>query len=133
MDIVALPEDFDQIAVVVDWLDACRKRDLEALLNLYAPDASVDCQCDGGNSYAGRTAVEAYWRPRLDALAPTAFGLEEITPTSEGVALEYLNHDGKPARIFFVFNPDGKILHTHCVLSSPTPRPDISGGQDPAG
>ena len=31
-----LPEDFDQIAVVVDWLDACRKRDLALLMDGYA-------------------------------------------------------------------------------------------------
>ena len=40
-------EDFDQIAIVVDWLDACRKRDLPALLDLYAEDASLECACDG--------------------------------------------------------------------------------------
>ena len=32
-------------------------------------------------------------------LVPTAFGLEEITPTAEGVVLDYLSHEGKPVRI----------------------------------
>jgi hypothetical protein len=36
-----MPKDFDAIAVVVDWLDACRKRDLGALLDLYADDAGL--------------------------------------------------------------------------------------------
>jgi hypothetical protein len=29
------PHDFDPLAVVVDWLDACRSRDLNAVLELY--------------------------------------------------------------------------------------------------
>ena len=40
-----LAEDFDQVALVVDWLDACRNRDLAALLDLYADDAMFECGC----------------------------------------------------------------------------------------
>src|SRR5262245_48470113 len=72
-------KDFDPIAVVVDWLDACRKRDLAALLELYAGEASLECGCEG-IAIRGRQALEGYWRPRLDVFAPTAFGLEEIEP-----------------------------------------------------
>ncbi len=59
-----MPKDFDAIAIVVDWLDACRKRDLAALLDLYADDASLECVCDGNAVLCGRAALEAYWRPR---------------------------------------------------------------------
>ena len=40
-----LADDFDQVALVVDWLDACRNRDLAALLDLYADDATFECGC----------------------------------------------------------------------------------------
>lgn len=130
--VMTLPEDFDQIAIVVDWLDACRTRDVEALLQLYTEDASLECQCNGTSLYAGRTALEAYWRSRLAAFSPTAFGLEEITPTSEGVALDYLNDEGKPVRIFFIFAADGKILQTHCAPASPSLQQDITTFQDSA-
>jgi ketosteroid isomerase-like protein len=109
-----MPEDFDQIAIVVDWLDACRKRDLAALLDLYAEDASLECACDGVALIQGRPALEAYWRPRLDGFAPTAFGLEEITPGPDGVVLDYSSFEGKPVRITFTFSPAGKILQTTC-------------------
>jgi ketosteroid isomerase-like protein len=109
-----LPEDFDQIAIVVDWLDACRKRDLAALLDLYADDASLECVCDGAALLQGRAALEAYWRPRLDTFPPSAFGLEEITPTANGVVLDYSGVDSEPVRISFSFAPDGKILQTIC-------------------
>ena len=108
-------DDFDQIALVVDWLDACRNRDLATLLDLYADDATVECRCVGIKIREGRAGLESYWKPRLDTPAPTAFGLEEITPTAEGVVLDYLSHEGKPVRIVFSFTRDGKIQATHCL------------------
>ena len=113
--IVELADDFDQIALVVDWLDACRNRDLTTLLDLYADDATLECRCGEAKVSEGRAELESYWRPRLDALAPTAFGLEEITPTAEGVVLDYLSHEGKPVRIAFTFSRDAKIQRTACA------------------
>jgi hypothetical protein len=115
-----LSKDFDQIAVVVDWLDACRARDLEALLDLYAQDASFECVCNDRKIFQGRADLASYWRPRLGDFSPTAFELDEITPDAEGVVLEYISFEGKPVRIYFAFDGDGKILHTRC---EPSPRP----------
>jgi ketosteroid isomerase-like protein len=109
-----MPEDFDQVAIVVDWLDACRRRDLAALLDLYADDASIECACDGRAVLNGRTALAAYWQPRLQSMVPTAFGLEEITPSADGVVLDYSSFEGKPVRIFFAFSTAGKIRQTIC-------------------
>src|SRR6187431_1941497 len=52
--IADLADDFDQIALVVDWLDACRNRDLATLLDLYADDATFECRCGGGKVSKGR-------------------------------------------------------------------------------
>ena len=82
--IVELTDDFDQIALVVDWLDACRNRDLATLLDLYADDATLECRCGEAKVSEGRAELESYWRPRLDARAPTAFGLEEIIADRRG-------------------------------------------------
>jgi ketosteroid isomerase-like protein len=109
-----LPDNFDQVAIVIDWLDACRRRDLVALLDLYAQDASLLCECERRKSYRGRSELEAYWRSRFDGNAPNAFELEEIAPASGGVELDYLSHEGKPVRIVFAFTADGKILQTYC-------------------
>jgi hypothetical protein len=125
-----MPEDFDQIAIVVDWLDACRERDLAGLMDLYADDASLECACEGTALIHGRAALEAYWRPRLEAFAPTAFGLEEITPVADGVVLDYSSFEGKPVRISFTFSPAGKIQHTSCGPVSPVPaNPENPAGQ----
>ncbi len=111
---VALPKDFDRVAVVVDWLDACRSRDLNTLLDLYAADARLECNCDSVKVHHGRAELDAYWRPRLDSQAPVAFGLEEITPGPDGVVLDYLSYEGKPVRIHFSFDQSGKIMQTRC-------------------
>lgn len=124
--------DFDQIAVVVDWLDACRRRDLAALLDLYADDASLECRCDGMQLVHSRAALKAYWQARFDAFSPSAFGLEEITPTADGVMLDYSGHDGGPVRMVFAFTVDGKIRHTHCGPSIATAAGDGTGAQPPA-
>ena len=124
MDIVNLPNDVDQVAVVVDWLDACRRHDLGPLLDLYAFDASLECECDGEGTCAGRAALEAYWRPRLGAFSPDAFGLQEIAPSADGVVLDYLNCEGKPVRIVFTFDAAGKILQTRCGPLAPASAPD---------
>lgn len=130
---LALPRDFDQIAVVVDWLDACRRRDLDALLELYSPEASLECRCGGATVSEGRASLAAYWRPRLDGLAPNAFGLEEIEPTSDGVQLDYVNHEGVPVRMVFTFTGDGKVLRTRCAPAARTKRQDALNLQGQAG
>jgi SnoaL-like domain len=128
-----MPEDFDRIAIVVDWLDACRKRDLVALLDLYAADANLQCTCDGNTFLQGRAALEAYWRPRFEAFPPAAFGLEEITPTTEGVVLDYSGLDGKPVRISFAFGPGGKILQTICSPAATISKEGLASPETPAG
>ena len=122
-----LADDFDQVALVVDWLDACRNRDLAALLDLYADDAKLECQCGEAEVSQGRAELESYWRPRLKVLAPTAFGLEEITPAAGSVVLDYLSYEGKPVRIAFSFTRDGKIQRTSCAPTGQMPREPAAG------
>jgi ketosteroid isomerase-like protein len=124
--IVQLTDDFDQIAVVVDWLDACRNRDLAALLELYADDATLECRCDGVKVSEGRAELESYWRPRLDVRAPNAFGLEEISPTADGVVLDYLSHEGKPVRMAFTFSLDARIQRTACAPAGQASRQEVA-------
>ena len=131
--LVELADDFDQIALVVDWLDACRNRDLTTLLDLYADDATLECRCGGVKVCKGRAALETYWRPRLEALAPNAFELEEITPTMEGVVLDHLSHEGKPVRIAFTFSHHARIQRTACGPAGQPLLQETAGIADQAG
>jgi ketosteroid isomerase-like protein len=111
-------DDFDKMAMVVDWLDACRSKNLATLLDFYADDAGLDCACERAG-ISGRSALAAYWRPKLSGASADAFTLEEITPHGEGVALDCLDFASKPVRIVFDFDAHGKISHMHC---KPAPR-----------
>jgi ketosteroid isomerase-like protein len=107
-------DESDPVATVVDWLDACRSRRIQALLELYDDGATLECACDGQQSLTGRAALEAYWRSRLAAPSPGSFAMDDVAADTEGVILDCRNQDGKPVRIHFRFNGTGKILHTRC-------------------
>jgi hypothetical protein len=118
-------DDFDQMGVVVDWLDACRSGDLTALLDLYADDAQLECECNGTRLCRGRDELEAYWGPRLDTFASAGFGLDEIGPAPGGVELEYSVAGSLRIRALFGFSADGKIFRTRCEPARQNP-PDCA-------
>ena len=104
---------FNPLAVVVDWLDAGRAGDLDALLDLYDERATFECDCERV-VLAGRQALSAYWAPKLGCLSESAFSLNNIILTTDGVQADYQSYEGKPVRIRFRFTPSGKIDHTSC-------------------
>jgi ketosteroid isomerase-like protein len=114
--------DFDQMGIVVDWVDACRKGDLATLLDLYADDAQLECTCDGTRRYRGRHELETYWGPRLSTFSSAGFGLEEIHPVPHGIDLEYSIAGSLRIRISFRFSPEGKIRRTLCEPARQNPH-----------
>jgi hypothetical protein len=108
-------DEFDPVAVTIDWLDACRSRDLDRLLDLYDERATLECNCEGV-VLTGRQSLSAYWQLKLESKPPAAFALGDVTPTGDGVQVDYQNCEGKPVRIHFHFTPSGKIAHTSCGL-----------------
>lgn len=105
-------ERFDAIGIIVDWIDACKQRRLEALLDLYDAEATVKC-CEGGN-FTGRSGMERYWQPRLARAGRDAFAIDALMPEEDGVSLDYRDYDGRPMRMHFRFTPVGKIRLTAC-------------------
>jgi hypothetical protein len=109
------PDKFDPLALVVDWLDFCRSGQLEALLDLYDAQATLECMCEPV-TLAGRESIAAYWAPKLERRIVSAFTLDDMILTDCGVLVDYRGYDGKAVRIHFHFSPSGKILHTSCGL-----------------
>jgi hypothetical protein len=103
---------YDPIGVVVDWIDACKHRRLDDLLNLYDPEAIVDC-CEGG-SFRGRSEIERYWRPRLARAPAHAFEIGAIKTQPAGVTLDNSGYNGLPVGTQFRFTESGKISLTAC-------------------
>jgi len=106
-----MSDGFDAMAVAVDWLDACRAAKVDALLDLYDDEASVECACGGQKIIVGRAALRQYWARRL--AEQSSIELDDIAPTSDGVALAYQSSEGL-VRVNFFFNAAGKIARTHC-------------------
>ncbi len=115
---VVLPDDFDKVAIVVDWLDACRGGNLDMLLDLYADDASLESAHEGV-AVSGRSQLAAYWAPKLAALSPGAFALEQIAPVADGVMLDHADADGRLVRTTFSFNAEGGISRSRSEPLSP--------------
>ncbi len=107
------PDKFDPLAVVVDWLDACRLGKLDALLDLYDERATLECNCERV-SLTGREAIAAYWVPKLERRIHSTFRLDDMILTDPGVLVDYRGYDGKAVQIHFHFSPSGKILYTSC-------------------
>jgi hypothetical protein len=59
-------DQFDPLALVVDWLDACRLGELNALLDLYDERATLECDCECV-CLTGRKSIAAYWAPKLES------------------------------------------------------------------
>lgn len=105
---------FDAVGVIVDWIDACKKRRLSDLVKLYDDSATVDCQGEG--RFEGRTALRRYLRAKLQNQKPGAFAIDALVPEAAGVCLHYRDCDGQAVRTHFRFSPAGKIVHTASTL-----------------
>jgi hypothetical protein len=106
-----LPSDFDNVAIVVDWLDACRSGNLDALLDLYAGNASLESAHEGV-AITGRAQLAGYWAAKLSAVSSGAFALDQIMPVTDGVVLDHSDTDGRAVRTAFNFDAAGKIARS---------------------
>ncbi|MGV7219817.1 YybH family protein [Bradyrhizobium sp. UFLA05-112] len=104
-------DEFDPLAAVVDWLDACRRGDLNALLDLYDERAVMECGCEGV-TLTGRNSIAAYWAPKLESRC--SFNLDDVVLTGHGVQIDYQSYEGKPVRFYFRFDRSNKIIYTSC-------------------
>jgi ketosteroid isomerase-like protein len=102
---------FDGMAIAIDWLDAYRAAKLDKILDLYDDEASLECGCGGQKILFGKAALREYWIKRF-AEQP-AIELEDIQPTTDGIALAYQTSEGL-VRVVFSFDAAGKIGRTLC-------------------
>jgi hypothetical protein len=105
--------DADSLAVVVDWLDACRTRDLLTLLELYYPNATLECDCERV-SIRGLDQIASYWRPKLFRPSRSAFKLIQIAPLGQEVSLDYMGHQGIQIETIMSISAEGQITRTMC-------------------
>jgi ketosteroid isomerase-like protein len=115
----------DTMALAVDWLDAYRSAQLDALLNLYNDEASLECGCGGQKILLGKAALKQYWIQRF--AEKSALELEDLQPEGDNVALAFYTSEGL-VRAVLSFNDLGKITRSRCgppaeiQAFSPPPR-----------
>jgi hypothetical protein len=102
---------FDPMAAAVDWLDAYRAGDIEALLCMYADDAEVHCGCGGIKSIAGKDALRAYWVIRLREYP--ASNLDNLEPSEGGTVISYVTGRGL-VKAILAFDTAGQIIEVKC-------------------
>ncbi|WP_245285160.1 nuclear transport factor 2 family protein [Bradyrhizobium sp. WSM3983] len=102
---------FDPMAAAVDWLDAYRAGDIEAILEMYAENVVVQCSCSGVKTLTGREALRAYWVERLREHPAT--GLDDLQPSHDGAVISYVTRTGVVSAVL-VFDRAGKIKTLNC-------------------
>lgn len=103
---------FDPMAAAIDWLDAYRAGDIEAILDMYAEDAVVHCGCGGVKTITSREALRAYWIDRLRK--HPAGKLYDLNPShNDGTTISYITNTGVMSAVF-AFDAAGRIKELNC-------------------
>ncbi|SPP93236.1 nuclear transport factor 2 family protein [Bradyrhizobium vignae] len=114
---------FDPMAAAVDWLDAYRAGDIEALLEMYAEDAVVYCDCDQ-LAISGREHLRGYWAIHLQE--HPAAELDDLQPSHGGAMISYVSGENVVHAVLD-FNDAGKIRTLSC---RPTHQASFTSCQD---
>lgn len=99
------------MAVAVDWLDAYRAGDIEAILELHADDAVVHCGCAGAQTITGREALRAYWIEHLQKYP--AGSLDDLNPSDDRTVISYATNTGVMSAVL-AFDAAGRIKVMDC-------------------
>jgi hypothetical protein len=102
---------FDPMATAVDWLDAYRSATL-SIVDLYAPDAALECGCNGQTTVTGRSALTEYWRQRF--VEKPAGELEGLQMAGDAAVLLSYKVPGGIVQATLKFNHAGEIVRTQC-------------------
>jgi DNA-binding response OmpR family regulator len=105
-------------SVALEWLDACRSGQLDALLDLHEERATLTCDCERVN-LDGRNAIATYWKSKLESRAASAFTLDDMFLAGDEIQVHCHGCKGEPVSVHLRFSPSGKVFHTRF---SPLPR-----------
>ncbi|WP_080134690.1 YybH family protein [Bradyrhizobium sacchari] len=115
---------FDPLAAAVDWLDAYRAGDVEAILEMYAEDAVVYCDCDQ-LAISGRENLRDYWAIHLQR--HPAAELDNLQPSHGGAIISFISGENVVQAVL-AFNDDGKITTLSCRPTQQGPSSSCRGG-----
>jgi ketosteroid isomerase-like protein len=102
---------FDSMAAAIDWLDAYRSHDLDAVLGMFADNAVIECNCGQSKRIAGEAGLRAYWTERFGN--NPASELDDLQPYQGGAAISYIASTGIVSAVL-IFDANAKIAFLRC-------------------
>jgi hypothetical protein len=78
-------------------LDAMNRRDLDAVMTAFAPDAVYDTSPDGLVVYEGPAAIRAFLGEWWDAFEELAFEPEDVLDLGHGIVFSVVCQSARPA------------------------------------
>jgi hypothetical protein len=100
----------DLMGLAIDWLDAYRAGDL-FIVDCYADDASLQCNCGDKTQLRGTDAISAYWRQRL--VENPAGDLIDLQLDGSDVVLDF-RVPGGVMQATLTFDADGSLVRSRC-------------------
>jgi ketosteroid isomerase-like protein len=88
----------DLVALVRRRSEASNRRDMDALMSLFAPDGVYDTSPSGLGVYVGRSAIRAFIGEWWDAFEELYFEPEEVLDFGKGVTFSVIRQDARPTR-----------------------------------
>ena len=101
----------DPVAIAEDWLDAYRAGCVRQMVDLYSPDAVIDCACGSSTAIFGEEGIAAYWQRRF--IESPAFDLVELQADGGAVVVTYRTSGGVVETLLDIAD-DGLITCCAC-------------------
>lgn len=98
------------MAVAIDWLDAYRSGEISQMVELYSPDAVIDCAC-GGNKVIYGGGIATYWQRRFSERP--ALDLVDLQIDCGAVVVTYRTRSGIVEALLDIAD-DGLITCCSC-------------------
>ena len=108
---------FDPMAAAIDWLDAYRASDLETILDMYADNAVIACECCVTETVTGKEQLRRFWTERFRDCP--ASDLDDLQPAGDDTSISFVAPDGVTTATLS-FDADGKIIFMRCWPVSET-------------
>lgn len=105
----------DPMAAAVDWLDAYRKGDVEAILQMYSDDAVIVCGCGSMKTIAGTEGRRAYWVNQMAEYPVSA--LNNLQQAADGALISFDVRQGVVSAVL-KFKAAGRISEHTCGPSN---------------
>jgi hypothetical protein len=106
---------FDPMAAAVDWLEAYRVGDIDAIVEMHADDAVVHCGCGCIRIITEKEALRAYFVKLLQEYPVS--DLNDLQPLGEGTMISYIAR-GRVVTAILTFNASGQIASLSCGPSN---------------